>query len=129
MTDTKKPAPLTLTDLDELERLEREARLAPWSSYVEDNYRGNNRQEVSVIRNLSGEVATLFAKKHQREAALIVTARNNLPQLLALARVGLLAIEIHDDGVISCIGESRATVAVIEAFRDLIDAYKGGLPQ
>lgn len=77
-----------------------------------------------MIRNLSGEVATLFAKKHQREAALIVTARNNLPQLLALAKIGVLAVEVFDDWMKPYIGESRATVAVIEAFRDLIDAYK-----
>lgn len=125
MTDTEKPAPLTLTDLDELDRLEREGTGGPWR--LGD---GNTRDVAGIdVEHEKLGIEIWNSLDAATDAALIVTARNRLPQLLALARVGLLAIEIHDDGVISCIGESRATVAVIEAFRDLIDAYKGGLPK
>lgn len=118
-------APLTLTDLDELDRLEREGTGGPWR--LGD---GNTRDVAGIdVEHEKLGIEIWNSLDAATDAALIVTARNRLPQLLALARVGLLAIEIHDDGVISCIGESRATVAVIEAFRDLIDAYKGGLPK
>jgi len=94
MTDTKKPAPLTLTDLDELERLEREASAGPWEDCGTIDQRVSPWAEVIGLEEFGGPWHydhSLSIKECDR--ALIVTARNRLPQLLALARVGLLAQE------------------------------------
>ena len=57
-------------------------------------------------------------------AAFVKESRNNLPRLLALAKIGVLAVKLEDESVISTIGEVRETVAIIESFRDLIAKYK-----
>ena len=90
--------PLTLTDLDELERLEREGTGGEWRAVSlgtkigrsdaqgRAHICGTHRQEGVVSKHEGGT-------NPSSDARLIAAARNRLPQLLALARVGLLAQE------------------------------------
>ena len=92
MTDTKKPAPLTLTDLDELERLEREASAGPWERDDTQARHSINSDMRHIALVSCWKESSREGRENEANASLIPAARNRLPQLLALARVGLLAV-------------------------------------
>lgn len=84
---------LTLADLEELERLEAAATGDPWiigndDLTIQSEVKiGEDKTVAGQLYWDSGGVAETF------DAALIVAARNRLKDLIALAKVGLLAQE------------------------------------
>ena len=79
--------PMTLADLDEMERLEREATGAMWSLE-----KSNSKDSAGIyVEHEKLGIEIWNSLDAAKDANLVVAARNNLPQLLALARVGLLA--------------------------------------
>lgn len=127
-------APLTLTDLDELDRLEREGTGGPWR--LGD---GNTRDVAGIdVEHEKLGIEIWNSLDAATDAALIVTARNRLPQLLALARIGVLAVAENEaqkavprgpvvEGM--DLTTTQAWMLASEKLDAAIDAYKGGLSQ
>jgi len=134
MSDDAKPTPLTLTDLEELERLEREATGGPWrigesnTKHVAGIDVEHEKLGIEIWNSL--DAAT--------DAALIVAARNRLPQLLALSRIGLLAVAENEaqkavprgpvvEGM--DLTTTQAWMMASEKLDEAIMAYKEGQPK
>ncbi len=100
--------------IEELERLEREASLTEWQF-------GNDAVWCDCDSESQKEVCEFVTLKNGN---LITFSRNNLPRLLALARIGVAAVQVVDEEVNRYLFESRAALSTINAFRDMLGAYK-----
>jgi hypothetical protein len=106
--------------IEEMERLAREATKPPWRLLE-----GSSEDAAGVDaedEQLGIEIWNSFDAA--KDASLIAASRNNLPRLLALARIGVLAVKVIDEEVNRYLFESRASLSSINAFRDRLDAYK-----
>jgi hypothetical protein len=105
--------------VEEMERLEREASAGPWKDC------GTIDQDASPWGEVIGlnEIGSSWHYDHElsikdSDRALIVTARNNFPRLLALAKIGVLAVAWRP---IKHFRQQQKAAAALEA---AIDAYK-----
>ena len=77
-------------NLDELERLEREATAGPWSSTPSDPRKAMSASgSLHVLRSIRAEIATVCSPQNERNtsnAALIAALRNSARELIADAR-------------------------------------------
>lgn len=86
--------PLSTTDLDELERLEREATPGPWRECGHDRggcicgqvWSEHGQSSLVLKPDCGDEVPVPDAKHKTANAALVAATRNALPALLAAAR-------------------------------------------
>lgn len=108
----RKPGGEAVTlDLEELERLEREATPGPWRRDAD------YPQLVAGMASVPGGVP-YFAPA---DAALIVAARNQLPALLAELRALRAVAEAADVHTT----EGRATFETFADLRGALDAWRG----
>lgn len=88
-------------NLDELERLEREATVGPWSSTPSDPSQGYECFWLTACPEINQErqIATVCGPQNERNtsnAAFIAALRNAAPELIAMARLGAIAIRFID---------------------------------
>lgn len=113
------PAPLTAAELDELDRLHREATPGPWSTAEQG---GGLSWAVDCIEGDDTRVCLHDGYRDGFEvyadAALIAAARNALPALLALARKGLEAKASYERGYEAALKDRVLDVVRVERERD-----------
>ena len=111
--------------IEEMERLEREATGGPWRQGMPacDCLPMTADLESSVMFP-NGECIVDHAS--DANAAFVKESRNNLPRLLALAKIGVLAIEGYDSGGFDRAWErndqedqwARRAVSAIDAYKE-----------
>lgn len=103
-----------MIDIDELERLEKDATMAPWTNRMQDGICNKYIEEDAIV--ISKEERDNMTRSN---IALIVAARNSLPGLIAEVRAARewWAADTH--------GRKYETDVAREAYRKAIEANGG----